>query len=114
MRPLTDQEQALLEALVDALPANQKVRVRADIELSQVDDVAGDGSRLLFTIEGYDRPPHLGQHTYPVEGTMMDSDGARLHIMLYADANDRLTELEIIRWDNGKVIGPNLASLETF
>lgn len=114
MRLLTTNEQALVNALVEALPMDQRSRVRADIERSQVNDVSGDGSRLLFTIEGYERPAGVGQHTYPVEGTMVDSDGAQLHVMLYADANDRLIELEIIRWDQGRLIQPELESLKTF
>lgn len=114
MRALTTIEQALVQALVNALPAEQKHRVMADVERSQVDDVLGDGSRLLFTIDGYERPPNLGQHTYPVEGTMVDSDGAQLHMMLYADANNRLLELEIIRWDKERLIHPDLTTLETF
>lgn len=114
MRSLTTREHALVEALANGLPASQKTRLMADVERSRVEDATGDGSRLVFSIAGYERPLYLGQHTYPVEATLLDSDGARLHVMLYADANGRLVELEVIRWDKERLIHPDLASLEVF
>lgn len=114
MRPLTPVERKIVGAIIDKLPMVQRVLIDIDVARSKVIDVAGDGSRLEFAIEGYERPLATGQHPFPIEGTMKDSDGADLYVTLYADKNDRLFELEIIRWGGGPLIGPVLSSLSTF
>jgi hypothetical protein len=114
MRTMTPSERALVKAIVNALPAAQRDLVTADLTRSKIEDVLGDGSRLLFKIEGYDRPPNTGQHAFPIEGTMYDKDGVKLDVTLYADRNDRLFELEIIRWGEGSIIDPDLSSLVTY
>ena len=55
-----------------------------------------------------------GQHALPTEATLRDEDGTQLDVILYVDKNDRLFELEIIRWGEGAVIRPDLASLKTY
>jgi hypothetical protein len=114
MRSLTVVERALVEAIIDALPQAQADAVRADLGQSRVEDANGDGSLLVFKIEGYDRPQGTGQHAFPAEAMLQDKDGAQLSVALYTDKNDRLFELEIVRWGDGLIIGPNLASLTTY
>jgi hypothetical protein len=114
VRSLTAIERVLAEAIIDALPQAQAAAVRVDLGRSRVEDANGDGSLLVFKIEGYDRPQGTGQHAFPVEAMLQDKDGAQLSVALYADKNDRLFELEIIRWGDGSIIGPNLASLTTY
>jgi hypothetical protein len=46
------------------------------------------------------RLPYAGQHAYSVEGLVMDVDGTQLTVCVYADHQDRLLELELIRWDD--------------
>ena len=67
--------------------------------------------RIVFCINGYDRPPYRGQHSFGVEGKVNDSDGQLLMIDLFADQNDRLLELEIVRYADGPIKGPDWASL---
>ncbi|WP_162579839.1 DUF6984 family protein [Variovorax sp. PBS-H4] len=57
------------------------------------------------------RPPHRGQHPFGVEGRMLDSDGTKLSVLLHADENGRLLELEFIRWDSGDLLGPRWETL---
>lgn len=113
MRPLTPTERALVDAIVKALPCAQRRSIEADLEKSQVEDVNGTGSSLVFTIDGYARPLS-GQHAMPVEAELRDDDGAELSVTLYADKNDRLYELEIIRWGDGPIMKPDLSTLVTF
>ena len=115
MRPLTPVERELANAIIDALPDQTAQAVRVDFARShQVDDENGDGSRLVFDIEGYDRPEDTGQHPLPAEGKLKDDDGTEMTASLYIDRNDRLYELEIIRWGDGPIIQPNLSSLRIY
>jgi hypothetical protein len=114
MRSLTSVERELAEAIINALPQPKADIVRADLARSQVEDTNGDGTLLVFSIEDYDRPEGTGQHAFPVEATLRDEDGTQLDVTLYADKNDRLFELEIIRWGEGSIIRPDLASLRTY
>jgi hypothetical protein len=112
MRSLSSSEKTVVTTLADALPDQQRASIKADLAKSMVEDVVGDGSRLVFIIDGYDRPEYRGQHAFPIEGIMRDSDKAVLHVALYADENDRLLELEIVRWTGGPVLGPDWNSFK--
>ena len=72
-----------------------------------------NSSRLLFVLPGYDRPEYEGQRAYPVEGTMQDEDGAELTVLLYADQNDNLYEMEIVRWAEGSLKAPKWNTFHT-
>lgn len=93
------------------LPLPDASRLAEDLDLAYVDDPASDSERIRFGINGYGRPLYEGQHQYPVEVRLLDSDGAELTAILYADANDRLYELEVIRWDGCKLISPDMDSI---
>jgi len=112
MRPVTPNERAVIAAIADALPSSQGKAVKADLALSKIIEMAADGSRLVFGIADYERPKYRGQHPLAVEGTMKDVDGADLHVLLHVDENERLFELELIRWAEGPVIGPDWASFK--
>jgi hypothetical protein len=113
-RVLTSVERELAEAIINSLPQPEADVVRKDLARSEVEDTNGDGSILMFSIESYDRPKGTGQHALPTEATLRDEDGTQLDVILYVDKNDRLFELEIIRWGEGAVIRPDLASLKTY
>jgi hypothetical protein len=42
-----------------------------------------------------------------VEGVVKEADGEPLVVVLYSDANGHLYELELIRWAEGYVQGPD-------
>lgn len=42
---------------------------------------------------------------------MLDRDDVELSVLLYADKNDRLFELEFIRWDSSGLLGPRYETL---
>jgi hypothetical protein len=105
MRNVTADERRAVLAIANALPAEQGHQVKADLEISQVEEESG-ATRLRFVIPGYVRPPYRGQHPFPAEGWMQDADGARLDVILHADEHGRLFELEIIRWSAGEIVSP--------
>lgn len=41
---------------------------------------------------------YQGQHPFNIEGKMFDHDRTELTVLLHVDENNRLLELEIIRW----------------
>ena len=105
MRNATTGERLAVLAIANALPDEQGHQMKADLEISQVEEESG-AARLRFVIPGYARPPYRGQHPFPVEGWMQDADGARLDVIPHADERGRLLELEIIRWSEGEIVGP--------
>ena len=42
---------------------------------------------------------------FPVEGTVQDADGACVSVLLHQDENDRLYELELVRYEDGDEVG---------
>lgn len=106
-RRLTDHEYSALIELSKRLGSDQQKQLLDDLKKCTVEEATKDGSRLLFSIDGYDRPPYKGQHAYPVEGTVTDSDGAELSVSLYADENNRVLELELLKWGDALIQKPN-------
>lgn len=111
MRTVSNFESALIEAVAAHLPANSASQLQADLAYATAVEMGTGGARVGFVISGYERPPYQGQHAYPVELLMQDADGAELTPILHADANDRLLELEIIRWEGAELISPQIESL---
>jgi len=111
MRPLTHEENALIANFASKLDEAERVQLLNDLKNASAIPGTPDGSRILFSITGYERPPYRGQHPFGVEGRMLDSDGAELSVLLYADENNRLLELELIRWDSTDLLGPRWETL---
>ena len=106
-RALSPLEYDAVRRLVAKLPSEVRDQVMADVASAMVRPDAGDGSRLVFEIPGYERPPYEGQRPYPFEGKLRDDDGADVCVVLHADQNGRLFELELIRWAEGELIRPD-------
>ena len=113
-RPLTKGERDLIARIGKKLGGGEGAQLLADLENASVLSATGDGARAQFAIAGYDRPPYRGQHPYGVEGKMLDQDGAELSVLLHADENGRLLELEFIRWGEGNLIDPDWGSLRLY
>lgn len=112
MRPLTKEERQLLDRLVDRLDDETRQRVTADIGAAQAEVVCKDGSRLLFHLKGYARPPYKGQRPLPVDASVIDADGEHVSIVLYVDENNRLYELELVKFGDADLIAPNWSTLQ--
>lgn len=112
MRILSDEETNLITHFANRLDTAERMQLLSDIAMASAEAVTPDGSRIKFEIAGYQRPPYRGQHPYGVEARMLDTDGAELSVLLHADKNGRLLELEFIRWDSNSLIAPRWETLK--
>lgn len=113
-RPLTNEERDLIARIGERLGGSEGAQLLADAKDASAISVTADSSRIQFDIPGYDRPDYKDQHPYGVEGKMLDQDGAELSVLLHADENGRLFELEFIRWGKGNLISPNWKTLQLY
>lgn len=114
MRQLKNFERTIIEEVAEKLPLNLREKLLSDLLRATVADDSDGGARILFSISDYERPSYRGQHPYPVEGRMLDEDGVEVELILYADENDHLLELELIRWGSGGLKAPDLKSLQLY
>jgi hypothetical protein len=112
MRPLTKDEKELITKFVNRLAENERRQLIADMMKATAMLNVPDGSRIRFEIDDYLHPEYRGQHPFGVEGRLLDNDGIELTVLLYADENGRLFELEFIRWDSSDLIGPKWETLK--
>jgi hypothetical protein len=103
-RPLTHHERELIDRVAGYLREPQRGRLLDDAAVATAETVNTDGSIVRFHLAGYDRPAYRGQHALPVEGVVQDADGASISVLLHQDENDRLYELEYVRFDDGDLI----------
>lgn len=115
MRKLTEDEYRALVQFAQRLDTRQKDQLLADLKDCLVHEETVNGSRLIFHIPHYQRPIYHGQHTYPVEGAMNDCDGKEISVLLHADENDRILEMELIKWDteNSQALKPDWTTLRS-
>lgn len=111
MKQLTVEEKKLLYQFAAKMNAEQSAHLKNDIEKLSVVSRAPDNSTIVFDIQQYTRPTYKGQHQYPIEARMQDEDGTEITVVLYADENGRVLELEFIRWDEAALMKPNWESL---
>ena len=103
-----------IEQVASRLPDEQQTQLLKDLSQASVDTSQSTGSLVRFHLETYVRPPYGGQRSFGIGAQMKDLDGVLLSLDLYADHNDRLLELEIIRWENDRAPSPDWDSLEFF
>ncbi|KAF0810947.1 hypothetical protein A167_00434 [Alcanivorax sp. S71-1-4] len=111
---LMAEERMLILKFADKLDDQTAGVLRTDLEGAYVAHRTDDKSLTIFGISNYKRPLYGGQHTYEVEGTMQDVDGAQLSVLLHADSDGHLLELELLRWDNAPINGPKWDSLKLY
>lgn len=114
MRPASEEEKKLISVFASQMSGAERDQLKEDIKELAAKEATLDGSRVIFEIAGYHRPPYEGQHSFGVEGRMRDRDGIEITIVLYADQNNRLLELEFIRWDLHDLIDPIWESLKIY
>jgi len=83
-----------------------------DVANAKIESITPDNSRFIFHIAGYQRPVYEGQRLYGAEGTMLDGDSAHIDVLLFADNNGRLLELEFVRYESGDLVEPQWSTLE--
>lgn len=114
MRKLTDGERGAIVTLAARLKSEEeRNQLLANLDNSAVGEAAPDGSMLAFDIAGYERPAERGRWQYrgkdgfSVEGIVRDADRTEMDVMLLADSNHRVMELEIVRYHPGSVSNPD-------
>jgi hypothetical protein len=112
MRNLTSTERELIRKIAERLPSQECETLLCDLSNAIAKNVPGQSGRVQFNIVGYQRPAYRGQHPFPVEGKVKDRDGEELTVLLHADENGRLLELELIRFDASDVLGPDWSTLQ--
>lgn len=105
-RPLNANETQIIQGFAEQVSNEEQYQILRDLAGLSVQSVIADGEVIAFEIEGYERPPYIGQYDLEVDAQVVDSDGAVIGIVLYMDQNGRLLELEYIRWDWQKIQDP--------
>jgi len=106
-RALTEAENLVISRIAEKLAdENRRKQLLSDMANATAEPGGINGSRIVFDIAGYQRPVYRGQHSFGVAGSMIDKDGAPITLDLYADENDRLLELELVREGPGEVHAP--------
>lgn len=112
MEKLKIEERELIATLSERLSVEKKKAVLADLEILKIKECAPNRAWIIFEIPGYERPIYHGQHMFEVEGTLRDKDGSNVSALLYGDENDRILELEFVRWDAQNIIDLQWDTLE--
>jgi hypothetical protein len=119
MRALSDDERRVILMLAAEFKSDEQRRqLLSDLGRSSVLPTVPDGSILRFDIDGYSRPASHGRGSYSsknggeVSGSVKDTDGADMEVLLLADANHRVFELEIVRYHPGDVVQPNWSTFK--
>lgn len=117
MRRLTALEsKALFRMANEVGKDDERDQLMDDLGHCLVQEESPDGSRVIFHIEGYRRPPYHGQDSFrgkdqfPVEGVIKDADGVEMDVALYADENNRLLEFELVKHAVDQIIDPDWGS----
>lgn len=103
MRNLSADERVLILKIANRLDPVARDLLCNDLSVARVDEEKSDQAHLIFELRGYVRPPYRGQHPYGVEASLKDADNGDVSAVLYADENNRLYELEFIKWDGTQV-----------
>lgn len=111
MRPLSESEINVVKGVAERLLPPYSQRLLDDLAIASTTSPDTGASIVQFVLAGYERPAYEGQHSYGVEGRVNDQDGSELMFVLHADANGRLLELELVRFDEGDVVAPNWSTL---
>jgi hypothetical protein len=113
-RPLRDAEKTIIRRFAEMLPVEHQRQLLSDMENATAESLVDDDSLVAFYLYGYQRPAQKGLRQYAVEGRVADRAGNQLTVCLYADGNDRLCELEVIRWDTTAKIDADWSKLELY
>lgn len=114
MRAINPQEKAALVKFGNRLPGNERAAFLIDLNAAFVVAESKDGALIKFGIPGYERPPYHGQHSYGAEGRVFDADGSEVTVCVYADHQDRLLEVELIKWGDDPIKGVDWETLSVY
>jgi hypothetical protein len=111
MRPLSATEKSVIRWFAERVKESQRQSLLSDLEKATAEQIHDDQLTVRFEIEGYIRPPYRFERPFPVDAAVRDADGATLAVVLAADENERLFELQVVRFEKGPVLGPDWTTL---
>lgn len=114
MNKLTPEEIFVIKSFANLCVPQIKEMILKDLEILTIKESAPDRAFIIFDLPGYNRPVCKGQRTYGMDGKLLDKDGAEVLVLLYADENNRMLELEFVRWDSKKIISLQWETLRIY
>jgi hypothetical protein len=111
MRALTAEEESAVRWFAEQAGGAQRLSLLGDLADASVEEIRDKQLTIRFEIEGYKRPPYRFERPIPIDATAQDADGASLAVVLSTDANGRLFELQVMRFEHGPVLRPDWSTL---
>ncbi len=111
MRPPTVMERNVVRWFAERVDEHQRQSLLSDLDHASAEEIQDEQLTIRFDIEGYTRPPYRGECPLPIDAMVLDADGEHLAVILSADENGRLFELQVIRFERGPVLRPEWATL---
>jgi hypothetical protein len=107
---LIQDERHAIEKIAAVLRGELRAQLLNDLANAEVAFALPDRSLVEFRLPNAE-PASAGQSPYPVEGRVTDLDGEQLEVVVYR-RNGRLSELELIRYHETPVLGPQWRTFE--
>ena len=82
-----------------------------DLAKATVEEIRDEQLALRFDIDGYTPPSDRYERPLPIHAAVLDTDGATLDVELLTDHNGRLARLDVFRYEQGPVQGPDWTTL---
>jgi hypothetical protein len=108
----TSVEKSVIHWFADRVDELRRRQLLSDLEKAQAEVLPTDGGTAVrFHVDGYVRPPYLGERAVPIDAIVLDADGAKLSVVVSEDENGRLYELQLVRYERGPIIEPDWTTL---
>ena len=111
MRPLTASEISVIRWFAERTDESQRQSLLSDLEKATVEEIRDEQLALRFGIDGYSPPTDRYERPLPIHAAVLDADGATLDVELLTDHNGRLARLDVFRYEQGPVQGPDWTTL---
>ncbi len=111
MRPPTASEIAVIRWFAERTDESHRQSLLADLEKATVKEIRDEQLALRFEIDGYVAPTERYERPLPIHAAVLDTDGATLDVALLVDQHGRLAGLDVFRYEQGPVQGPDWSTL---
>ena len=111
MRPPTTSEITVIRWFAERTDQSQRQSLLSDLEKATVEEIRDEQLALRFEIDGYSPPSDRYDRPLPIHAAVLDADGATLDVELLTDQNGRLAGLDVFRYEEGPVRGPDWTTL---
>jgi len=111
MRPLTATEIAVVRWFALQIDEPQRESLINDVDKATADEIRDEQLTIRFDLEDYTRPPYRFERPLPIDAAVLDTDGSTLAVVLATDENGRLFQLQVIRFEDGPILGPDWSTL---